>query len=84
MTRPETRTASSPEIGEGGLAFAFRHCEELVREGDPDRYLATLFAPAAFRPQRRAAAGPLPGNGARPFTWSDLRSARLGVSLPFD
>ncbi|WP_375466109.1 phytoene/squalene synthase family protein [uncultured Methylobacterium sp.] len=35
---------------ETGLAFAFRHCEELVRAGDPDRYLATLFAPAAFRP----------------------------------
>lgn len=49
--RPETRTAPSPapESG-GGLAFAFRHCEELVREGDPDRYFATLFAPAAFRP----------------------------------
>ncbi len=51
MTRPETRTAPSPapESG-GGLAFAFRHCEELVRDGDPDRYFATLFAPAAVRP----------------------------------
>lgn len=40
---------SGPEA-DTGLAFAFRHCEDLVRAGDPDRYLATLFAPAAFRP----------------------------------
>lgn len=45
-----TRTDTSPETDAGGLAFAFRHCEALVREGDPDRYFATLFAPAAFRP----------------------------------
>ncbi|MCJ2057847.1 squalene/phytoene synthase family protein [Methylobacterium sp. J-048] len=35
---------------ETGLAFAQAHCEQLVREGDPDRYYATLFAPAAARP----------------------------------
>ncbi|MFD0937094.1 phytoene/squalene synthase family protein, partial [Methylobacterium trifolii] len=35
---------------EGGLAFALRHCEALVRAGDPDRYFATLFAPEPFRP----------------------------------
>jgi len=29
---------------------AFAHCEELVRAGDPDRYFATLFAPAGKRP----------------------------------
>ena len=34
----------------GGLAFAFPHGEALVKAGDPDRYFATLFAPAAFRP----------------------------------
>ncbi len=34
----------------GGLDFALRHCEALVRAGDPDRYFATLFAPAAARP----------------------------------
>lgn len=28
----------------------FAHCESLVREGDPDRYFATLFAPADARP----------------------------------
>lgn len=33
-----------------GLDFAFAHCESLVRESDPDRYFATLFAPAASRP----------------------------------
>src|SRR5450759_2070323 len=27
----------------------FEHCAELVREADRDRYLATLFAPAAQR-----------------------------------
>ncbi|NEU11330.1 squalene/phytoene synthase family protein [Methylobacterium sp. BTF04] len=45
MTDTETRAGT-----EGGLAFALAHCEALVREGDPDRYFATLFAPAAFRP----------------------------------
>lgn len=29
---------------------AFIHCEKLLREDDKDRYLATLFAPAAVRP----------------------------------
>jgi phytoene synthase len=29
---------------------AFQHCERLVREADRDRYIATLFAPAACRP----------------------------------
>ncbi|MEI8145047.1 MAG: phytoene/squalene synthase family protein [Alphaproteobacteria bacterium] len=31
------------------LEIAFLHCEALLREGDKDRYLANLFAPAAFR-----------------------------------
>lgn len=43
-----------PEVddkpAETGLPFAQAHCEQLVREGDPDRYYATLFAPAAARP----------------------------------
>lgn len=46
MTDSETRTSPA----EGNLAFAFQHCEALVREGDPDRYFATLFAPASARP----------------------------------
>ena len=31
-------------------AWAYPHCEALVRDGDRDRYLATLFAPADKRP----------------------------------
>ena len=38
------------QAAETGLAFAQSHCEDLVRAGDPDRYYATLFAPAAVRP----------------------------------
>jgi phytoene synthase len=34
----------------GGTDFNFAHCESLVREGDPDRYWASLFAPADKRP----------------------------------
>jgi 15-cis-phytoene synthase len=32
------------------MADVFSHCEQLVREADKDRFLATLFAPAADRP----------------------------------
>ena len=32
-----------------GLMDAFAHCENLVREADKDRFLATLFAPAEKR-----------------------------------
>jgi phytoene synthase len=39
-----------PETGADTAAFDFTHCESLVREGDPDRYWATLFAPADKRP----------------------------------
>ena len=38
------------QTAETGLAFAQSHCEGLVRDGDPDRYYATLFAPASARP----------------------------------
>ena len=40
------------EIGAGaGIAGeAYRHCEQLVRAHDKDRYLASLYAPAARRP----------------------------------
>src|SRR6476469_8344777 len=31
------------------MADSFDHCEELVREGDKDRFLATLFAPQKYR-----------------------------------
>ena len=32
------------------MADSFGHCEQLVREADKDRFLATLFAPAVHRP----------------------------------
>ena len=32
------------------MSDAAKHCEELVREADKDRFLATLFAPAEARP----------------------------------
>src|ERR1051326_4699300 len=31
------------------MADAFDHCEALLREGDKDRFLATLFAPPKYR-----------------------------------
>jgi phytoene synthase len=31
------------------MADAFDHCEQLVRAGDKDRFLATLFAPPKYR-----------------------------------
>ena len=54
---------------------ACAHCEALVRDSDPDRYYATLFAPAATRPHlfalyafsgeiariRDTISGPMPG-----------------------
>jgi 15-cis-phytoene synthase len=33
---------------------AYRHCEALVREADRDRFIASLFAPAARRPHLHA------------------------------
>ena len=74
MSGPVARAEADARGGEG-LAFAFQHCEALVREGDPDRYFATLFAPAPFRPHlfalqafsltiarvREAAANPMAG-----------------------
>jgi phytoene synthase len=37
-------------MAETDPSFAFAHCEALVRDGDPDRYWASLFAPADKRP----------------------------------
>jgi phytoene synthase len=71
---------------------AFVHCEQLVRTADKDRYLATLFAPAAHRSAlyalyafnaevarvRDIAREPLPGE-IRLQWWSDvLRGERAG------
>jgi 15-cis-phytoene synthase len=64
---------------------AFRHCEALLRAADKERFLATLFAPAEFRPAmfalyafnleiartREAAFEPLAGE-IRLQWWSDM------------
>ncbi len=64
---------------------AYAHCETLVRAGDRDRWLATLFAPAQHRPHlhalfafnqeiarvRSAVSDPLPGE-VRFQWWRDL------------
>lgn len=66
----------------------FAHCERLVREGDPDRYFATLFAPADRRPAlfalyafnlevarvRESVSQPLPGE-IRLQWWRDQLAA---------
>lgn len=36
-------------MAESTLPFAYTHCGTLLREGDPDRYWATVFAPADKR-----------------------------------
>ncbi|MDJ1157121.1 phytoene/squalene synthase family protein [Chelatococcus sp. SYSU_G07232] len=43
-------TTSDSPSADGALAWAYAHCEGLVRDGDRDRYFATLFAPADKRP----------------------------------
>ena len=45
MSEPDAPRRAGPDLG-----FAFAHCETLVRERDPDRAVATLFAPADKRP----------------------------------
>jgi phytoene synthase len=64
---------------------AFSHCEDLVRAGDRERFLATLFAPATHRPSifalyaynleivriREAARAPLAGE-VRLQWWRDV------------
>jgi phytoene synthase len=40
--------------GAARLGEAYAHCERLAREGDRDRWLGTLFAPATLRPRLHA------------------------------
>ena len=70
---------------EDTLAAARRHCEEQVRANDPDRYYATLLAPAEKRPAlhalyafnlevarvRESVSAPLPGE-IRLQWWRDV------------
>jgi 15-cis-phytoene synthase len=79
LATPHRQHASS-----GDLAGAYRFAEELVRDVDKDRYLATLFAPAAKRPHlfalyafsfevsrvREVVSDPLPGE-VRLQWWRD-------------
>ena len=85
-----SETEISPRTG-NGPAFAFSHCEGLIREGDPDRYFATLFAPVALRPHlfalyafsltvarvREAAANPMAGE-IRLQWWRDAIGTGVG------
>src|SRR5215207_1362536 len=41
---------ASPPAPSQNVAWAYAHCESLVRDGDPDRFFASLFAPADKRP----------------------------------
>src|SRR5215213_5386650 len=43
-----TRMSSPPALKDP--AWAFAHCAAQIRDGDPDRYFATLYAPADKRP----------------------------------
>jgi phytoene synthase len=52
-TQSKLERMSSPPASHDP-AWAFTHCEAQVREGDPDRYFATLFAPADKRPHLSA------------------------------
>jgi phytoene synthase len=45
---------SVPQAASTDPGWSFAHCEALVREGDPDRFFATLFAPADKRPHLSA------------------------------
>jgi phytoene synthase len=74
---------------DSGLAAAYRYCEELVRDVDKDRYLASLFAPQHSRPHlfalyalsfevarvREVVSDPLPGE-VRLQWWRDLISGQ--------
>ena len=80
---------------ESPLAEAQAHCASLVRQSDPDRYYATLFAPTEKRPHlfalyafsgeiarvRETISGPMPGE-IRLQWWRDVLSgeARGNVS----
>ena len=71
---------------------AFDHCEELVREADKDRFLATLFAPQKYRRAlyalyafnlevgARARAGARADAGRDPAAMVARRAARRGAA----
>lgn len=83
-TKTEHRAGTAP----GPLSQAYGHCLALVREHDPDRYIASLYAPEALRPGlfalyafshevarvREQVSEPLPGE-VRLQWWRDVLEA---------
>jgi 15-cis-phytoene synthase len=76
------------------LAEPYAHCESLVRAGDPDRFFATLFAPADKRPHllalyafnlevarvREVVSEPMPGE-IRLQWWRDMLDGEGGADI---
>jgi phytoene synthase len=79
---------------QGRASEAYAHCAGLVRESDPDRYYAALFAPADRRPHllaisafsgevgrvRETISGPMPGE-IRLQWWRDALSGEARGSV---
>lgn len=90
-TQTEHRAGTAP----GPLSQAYAHCTALVREADPDRYIASLYAPEALRPGlfalyafsheiarvREQVSEPLPGE-VRLQWWRDVLEAGEGAPAP--
>ncbi len=90
-TKIEDRAGTAP----GPLSQAYGHCLALVREHDPDRYIASLYAPEALRPGlfalyafsheiarvREQVSEPLPGE-VRLQWWRDVLEAGPDAPAP--
>ena len=90
-TKTEDRAGTAP----GPLSQAYGHCLALVREHDPDRYIASLYAPEALRPGlfalyafsheiarvREQVSEPLPGE-VRLQWWRDVLEAGPDAPAP--
>lgn len=90
-----TQTEDRAGIVPGSLSQAYAHCTALVREADPDRYIASLYAPEAIRPGlfalyafsneiarvREQVSEPLPGE-VRLQWWRDTLEAGNGAPVP--
>ncbi len=90
-----TQTEDRAGIVPGSLSQAYAHCTALVREADPDRYIASLYAPEAIRPGlfalyafsneiarvREQVSEPLPGE-VRLQWWRDVLEAGNEAPVP--
>ncbi|CAN7461182.1 phytoene/squalene synthase family protein [Bosea sp. LjRoot237] len=90
-TKTEHRAGTAP----APLSQAYGHCLALVREHDPDRYIASLYAPEALRPGlfalyafshevarvREQVSEPLPGE-VRLQWWRDVLEAGPDAPAP--